>query len=118
MNKTSIISYALFAIPFFSYAAFNEIEVNQLKSINGSSNSAAKISIEKKEKAVKFAVENNPEKKNEIVNTDKAWVALIENKCIFETMESKGTDALPSLMDECYAKEYNDEALYFERLLP
>lgn len=63
MNKTSIISYALFAIPFFSYAAFNEIEVNQLKSINGSSNSAAKISIDKKDKAVKFAVENNPEKK-------------------------------------------------------
>lgn len=45
-------------------------------------------------------------------------MALIENKCIFETIESKGTDALPSLMDECYAKEYNDEALYFERLPP
>lgn len=99
-------------------AAFSETENKELTKINESSQEELNLSDSKLKKVISDAVSDNPEKKEYILDVDKKWRNLIESKCDFETVESKGTDAEIATKNQCVAKGYSEEMEYFSHLMP
>lgn len=116
INKFNVIMLAILSCQ--SLAAFNENEVAQLSAINVGANNNFNKSLKKLKSAIDKAIDNNPEKKQSITSLDERWGELTIEKCNFETLDSKGTEAELSLKFNCMTRENDKEALYFNSLLP
>lgn len=105
-------------MPIMSYGAFNKAESNELQEINNKSNASLNIALTKKNNTLSIAIKNIPDKKKELIELDSAWEVMINKKCIFENVESSGSDAFITLMNKCAEQQYNSESEYFNSILP
>lgn len=119
MNITKfIICISISLMPIMSYGAFNKAESNELQEINNKSNASLNIALTKKNNTLSIAIKNNPDKKKELIELDSAWEVMINKKCIFENVESSGSDAFITLINKCAEQQYNSESEYFNSILP
>ena len=98
--------------------AFSETEGKELIKINESSRLELSSKSLELKKIISNAISDSPDKKEYILDLDEKWRGLIESKCNYETVESKGTDAEIASRNQCIVKGYLEEMEYFTHLLP
>lgn len=116
------IKYILFVLlatyPAVSIAAFSEVENSQLVNINKKGSSEVKSALDNLNKSIDAQIDNNPEHKSLILSLKDSWGKMIDKKCQLETIDSKGTDAETSEVNDCLVRNYQEEMKYFDAMLP
>lgn len=117
--KTKALLFLFFAMYSLNgCAAFNENESKQLSVINSESQKKVDKIISELNETQQVQIKDNPERTTQIDDLRNSWDVTIKKRCDLETVESKGTDAEISSVNDCLSKAYKEELDYFSNMLP
>lgn len=117
--KTSVLLFlSLTVFSLNSYAAFNRNESEQLAAINQKTQAKVDKIVSALNRAQQIQIKDNPEKAKQINDLRHSWDITIKKRCDLETLESKGTDAEASAVNDCLSKGYQQQLDYFTNMLP